>query len=290
MNLQDLTLQQLKEIVEGAPDGATHVVDYAGMGKYDYLKNPDTWAAWYGSHWSMPGVLIDLSDKTIIKLSDIRAELESRADEELKQLAGESIETEQPASKAYSFTELPIDAVSDEMASSCAASDSAKNQAQMDLGGNKTDKITAQLNPAKCGKVNPSLAYDELGFDDMTIAHRSPACKCDTDVSQPAPMTDGELHAPVGQKHDQGKPRYSLIPSGSLEAIVDVLEYGANKYAPDNWKHVENARERYYNASMRHIQSWWSGEQNDPETGLPHLAHAVCSLMFLMALKGEQGE
>lgn len=104
------------------------------------------------------------------------------------------------------------------------------------------------------------------------------------------PLTECELKAPAGLKHDQNKLRYSLIPAGALEAIVGVLEYGATKYAPNNWKHVENARERYYNASMRHIQAWWPGEQNDPETSLPHLAHAACSLMFLMWLDGGQGE
>lgn len=127
------------------------------------------------------------------------------------------------------------------------------------------DTITDKLDPKKCRKVNPALLYDELPID-------------------------AELKAPAGQKHDQSKPRYSLIPADALAAIVGVLEYGATKYAPNNWKHVENARERYYNASMRHIQAWWSGEQNDPETRLPHLAHAACSLMFLMALEGEQGE
>lgn len=104
----------------------------------------------------------------------------------------------------------------------------------------------------------------------------------------PRPLVDRELKVPVGQKHDQSKPRYSLIPSGSLASIVGVLEHGAAKYATDNWKHVENASERYYNASMRHVQAWWSGEQIDSESGLPHLAHAICSLMFLMALDGEQ--
>lgn len=206
----------------------------------------------------------------------------------------------------------------DEPSSSCGMTGAEIDQFGEDLRSKlyvdfpefeQPDTITTQLDPAKCRVVDPALPYDEpakrrvgwvgcLGFgaigdalqgnqsnfDAMSEKHRSPSCKC-----QEFPI-DAELKAPAGMKHDQSKPRYSLIPAGALEAIVGVLEYGATKYAPDNWKHVENARERYYNASMRHIQSWWTGEQNDPETGLPHLAHAVCSLMFLMALKGEQGE
>jgi hypothetical protein len=32
---------------------------------------------------------------------------------------------------------------------------------------------------------------------------------------------------------------------------------------------------------QRHIWAWKEGEQNDPETGRHHLAHAMCCLMFL---------
>jgi hypothetical protein len=32
---------------------------------------------------------------------------------------------------------------------------------------------------------------------------------------------------------------------------------------------------------MRHLLAFWSGEETDPESGLPHLAHALCGLMFL---------
>ena len=50
----------------------------------------------------------------------------------------------------------------------------------------------------------------------------------------------------------------------------------------DNWQQVDNAKERYFNACHRHLQAWWSGERLDSESGLPHLAHAVCCLLFLM--------
>ena len=64
--------------------------------------------------------------------------------------------------------------------------------------------------------------------------------------------------------------------------MVDVLEFGSAKYADDNWQKVDNARTRYYNAALRHIDSWWDGEVKDDETGKHHLAHAICCLMFLM--------
>ena len=50
----------------------------------------------------------------------------------------------------------------------------------------------------------------------------------------------------------------------------------------DNWRYVDNARTRYFDAAQRHIMAWWQGEQTDSESGKHHLAHAVCCLMFLM--------
>lgn len=85
-------------------------------------------------------------------------------------------------------------------------------------------------------------------------------------------------------KHDQSKPRFSLIPIGTLNAVVRVLEFGATKYAENNWRTVPDARTRYFDAMHRHIDAWWQGEKKDSETGESHLAHAVCCALFLMWL------
>jgi len=85
-----------------------------------------------------------------------------------------------------------------------------------------------------------------------------------------------------GIKHDNGKPRWSLIPKGVLLAIVDILEFGARKYDVDNWVVVPDARTRYYDAMQRHIDAWWRGERLDPETGRLHMAHAACCMLFLI--------
>lgn len=87
-----------------------------------------------------------------------------------------------------------------------------------------------------------------------------------------------------GVKWDGGKPRHSLIPDGTTDEVVAVLEHGAAKYGADNWKRVPNARTRYYDALMRHVAAWWHGQTNDPETGKHHLASAICCAMFLIWL------
>ena len=93
-----------------------------------------------------------------------------------------------------------------------------------------------------------------------------------------------------GKKLDAGKPRWSLFPAGTLRKVLDVLEFGARKYDVDNWKHVPDAKRRYYDAAMRHIDAWWNGEQADQETGVHHLAHATCCLLFLLALDDTEAE
>ena len=86
----------------------------------------------------------------------------------------------------------------------------------------------------------------------------------------------------TGMKFDSNKPRHSLLPKGAVNSVIEVLEFGAKKYSADNWQEVENAKERYYNAAMRHIDLWWNGEKLDSETNVHHLAHAATNLFFLM--------
>jgi hypothetical protein len=95
-------------------------------------------------------------------------------------------------------------------------------------------------------------------------------------------LHDVQLGGIKGLKNDTTKPRWSLLPKGTIRLVIEVLEFGAKKYGFENWKNVENAQQRYYDAAMRHIQSWWNGERIDPETKSHHLAHAVCCLLFLL--------
>lgn len=87
-----------------------------------------------------------------------------------------------------------------------------------------------------------------------------------------------------GRKDDVTKRRFSLLPLSAVTAIVDVLEFGARKYAPNNWMIVPDARTRYWDAAVRHLVAWREGEQLDAESGLHHLAHAGCCVIFLLAL------
>lgn len=92
-----------------------------------------------------------------------------------------------------------------------------------------------------------------------------------------------------GVKHDGEKLDYTLLPFLSLEKIVQVLEFGAKKYARDNWQKVPNAERRYSAAALRHLIAREQGEKNDPESGLPHLAHAGCCILFALWFESGRG-
>lgn len=83
-------------------------------------------------------------------------------------------------------------------------------------------------------------------------------------------------------KHDDGKADWSLVPFESLEGMVKVLEFGAKKY--DGWNWTTNGGFSYMRvmrSCLRHLFAWSRGEDLDPESGLSHIHHAMCNLLFI---------
>lgn len=87
----------------------------------------------------------------------------------------------------------------------------------------------------------------------------------------------------AGVKHDQEKVPLQLLSTAWLMGVGRVLQFGAKKYAAHNWRQgIE--RSRLMGAALRHILAYNAGEDVDPETGLSHLHHASCCLMFAAEL------
>jgi uncharacterized coiled-coil protein SlyX len=98
-----------------------------------------------------------------------------------------------------------------------------------------------------------------------------------------------------GVKYDGDKPRWGLLPFREVQDVVDVLTAGSKKYSDDNWKYVDNAKERYYDAMLRHISQYRFAKERDmselifdDETGKSHLAHAICCALFIMWFDHEE--
>jgi hypothetical protein len=92
----------------------------------------------------------------------------------------------------------------------------------------------------------------------------------------------------VGRKDDTGKNRLDLIEPEFIESVGKVLTFGANKYEPNNWQNVEDGKDRYYAAALRHLMAYRKGEEKDPESGLSHLEHVACNIMFLLHFEREE--
>jgi len=93
--------------------------------------------------------------------------------------------------------------------------------------------------------------------------------------------------APVvgAMKKDDGKADLSMVlaylPQEALVEIAKVMDFGAKKYSANNWRQGFKFR-RVLASLMRHLWDWSRGIDLDPETGLSHLAHAGCNVLFLL--------
>lgn len=77
------------------------------------------------------------------------------------------------------------------------------------------------------------------------------------------------------------KPPMSTIPSGVLIELGLALMEGARKYGRHNYRIAGIRASVYYDATMRHLLSWWEGEDIDPDSGLSHVTKAIASLTVL---------
>ena len=93
-----------------------------------------------------------------------------------------------------------------------------------------------------------------------------------------------------GIKYDGEKPKMNLLPPKAIVEVAKVLTFGAEKYGAENWKELEDLQNRYTAGALRHIFAHMDGEKLDPETGLSHMAHALCCLLFKLEIELEDGE
>jgi hypothetical protein len=84
-----------------------------------------------------------------------------------------------------------------------------------------------------------------------------------------------------GVKYDGEKSPLHLIPTECLEEIAKVLSVGSRKYSDWNWAKGFKWS-RLYSSTLRHLFAHMRGESKDPETGVSHLAHCACNVLFLM--------
>ena len=73
-----------------------------------------------------------------------------------------------------------------------------------------------------------------------------------------------------------------LWPAGATALGSLALLDGALKYGRSNYRAIGVRASIYKDALARHVDAWFEGEDNDPQSGLPHLAHALACLAIIV--------
>jgi dATP/dGTP diphosphohydrolase len=90
---------------------------------------------------------------------------------------------------------------------------------------------------------------------------------------------DGQ--ATKAARNDSSKLPLHLVPGSLVRACARALEYGAKKYAPNNWRKGGLKFSELLSALDRHLQLLKDGEMIDQESGLHHLDHIAANTGFL---------
>jgi hypothetical protein len=128
--------------------------------------------------------------------------------------------------------------------------------------------------PAKYVTLSSPMA--QSGFQ-MAVPEPGPL----TINSTPKKLTAEDSDNPK-TRYGLAKPPIALIPMTALVEEACTFRLGAKKYGPANWREKAVPASVYVNAALRHILSWYDGQDLDPESGASHLAHARACMAILI--------
>ena len=141
-----------------------------------------------------------------------------------------------------------------------------------------TDAFVRRVWSAPQGTIVPTPSFMDRsianGIVSVVLQHRQKL------LNKGGPVEIKKVAEIRGSRFNTGKLRFDLLDPPAMAGLAAVLTKGAEKYSSHNWRQGLPYMEII--ASMqRHIMAISSGENNDPETGLPHADHIQCNAMFL---------
>ncbi len=91
----------------------------------------------------------------------------------------------------------------------------------------------------------------------------------------------------VPKKYDENKPMMHLVRPEFVKGLAEVLTQGHHKYSEERGEIPNYLRgggfhySKVYDSLQRHLNTWFSGDSIDEESGKNHLLHAAANIMFL---------
>lgn len=104
-------------------------------------------------------------------------------------------------------------------------------------------------------------------------------------------MSDEEVRTTSATGGEKGRKPAELawLDPTSLMEVAAVARMGSDKYGDHNFRRGYEWS-KCYNALHRHLAAFWGGEDTDPESGLPHAAHAAWHCLALLSFMREHPE
>ena len=88
----------------------------------------------------------------------------------------------------------------------------------------------------------------------------------------------------------RGKEDMTAAPIEALLDIQPIVEFGKEKYGYRDWASLgEEGKRHLLSSSIRHLCKSMEAEL-DEDSGLPHINHAACNLLMLIALKRKEND
>ena len=141
----------------------------------------------------------------------------------------------------------------------------------------KEDEFQAQMEHQTVFGQQPALGFPPINTGAVGAIPDNVSIPMETMTK----IVEQFKHTGTALKFDTDKLPLNLLSTEAMNQTAAVLKFGAQKYAEHNWR-KGFAWSRPLAAAMRHLTAFNDGEDKDPESGLSHLAHAACCIMFLL--------
>lgn len=157
-----------------------------------------------------------------------------------------------------------------------------------------------------CEKGVTVPCYDHVTSrwsDDCPMMPKQPAIQCPSDEQMKAQLQlhqqriqatqsveDAFQTAPGANVPDDNpktllglqKPSLAPIPPAALFHLGRAMSDGRRKYGLMNWREKTVSATIYYDAAMRHLLSWFDGEEVADDSKVHHLGHAMACLGIIL--------